>query len=137
MSFKFKFVSSFLKWGIYLQYPEVLGPSIHIHFKHYNNFHTSAVRNVYLTFYKLVTNIYSNCLKFHYQKIAKIDNTKLLSHFENGRDVITHLYKQASISTTLFCSPALIFLQPDNSVRISVLSKYKMRVDIMSILKVG
>ena len=44
-----------------------------------------------------------------------------MSHFENGQNIITHPYKQASVSTVTLCSRAHILLRSDNSKRVSIL----------------
>ena len=57
------------------------------------------------------------------------------SHFENGCDLIMCLDKHASVSAAPFCSLARIFLQPDNSVCVSVLPDIKYAVTSLSFSK--
>ena len=41
-----------------------------------------------------------------------------LSHFENGRDVITRLYMRPSVLTSPFCSRPGLFLRTDKGARL-------------------
>ena len=59
-----------------------------------------------------------------------------IAYFENGHDVITHLYVHASASTGPFCTCLCIFLLTDNNAHVSVLL-HKISSDVTLILKVG